>query len=270
MIIVSGPVNNGKIMQYAGSSIVNFSYRYSQGDKLFAYDSKIENSFNRKYNYNYFGLYTAYALENDLSFEMETGYFSSQVEDFYIEKNTKSLSHLSLGSKYNFLGSEYVDELIGGLELKIPLNNQKIDTSGTLLPVNSSFGLGAAAIYNAYLNEDFNLIFRAKYDANFKNSEKSKFGNAFTLSSGLYYKMLRNLGLIASINADLREKSIYNEKEITNSGGQTVSFNIQASYSFDVLPCFISAGAGVPLYRYYQGVQSAENYNVFFNLLFSF
>lgn len=271
MIIISGVVNNGKLMQYEGMSHLNLLMRYSEGDKLYKNDAETENQYHRKFDYKFVGLNYSYGYKNDLNFDIETGYYIIKVmEDFYSDRVSKSLSHLSLGAKYNFFGGDFVDEFMGLIDFSIPLNKNKIDTNNTLLPLNSSFSLGLGAIYNYYLNEDFNLILKAKYDINFKNNENSKFGNTINASLSVYYKMLRQLGIIGTFSGDIRDKSIYSNNDILSSGGKTLNFALQASYSFEDIPISITAGGGVPIYRNYNGVQSAEAFSLFFNIGYSF
>lgn len=261
MIISSGPINNGKLLLYESDLSLNLSYRYSYGDKQLSGDHENINTYKTKYNFNYFGLLAVYGLSNRINLDAEAGFYSSNVSDFYREFKFNRFSHLSLNLKYNIFDSDFTDEFIVGVGLKMPLNNQDIDTVHYFKPNNSTFGTSLSAIYNYVLNSEMNLIFNAKYDYNFKDSKNSKFGNVISTGITYRYKLSSALNCGLGLSYEHRNKDLFEDKSYQYSGGDIAIIAPSLTYKFD-FPMYVNLSVPFPVYQYYNGVQTAMKYSL--------
>ena len=260
MIIISGPINNGKIMLLKGETSINISYRNSTGDKLLAGDVDTVSAFNTQYTFNYLGVLAIYGLSNRVNFETESGFYTSKVTDYYGEYKSSKFSHLALSAKYNLFDDSFTDEWIVSAGIKFPLSDQKIDTNRSVKPTNSSFGFTLSSIYNLTMNRKMNLLFSIKYDYNLKNKYNSKFGNA--ISSGITYRYTLSdaINLALGLSFDNRERELINNKDFEKSGSKTALITPNITYRFD-FPIYINLAVPYPVYQYYNGVQSAMKYS---------
>ncbi len=265
MIIISGPINNGKILLDKDEFSINLSYRNSYGDKLLIGDISTISPYNTKYSFNYLGLLAIYGLSDRINLEAETGYFSSKVSNFYQEYSSDNFSHIALTAKYNLFDDTFTDEWLVGFGIKFPLNNQKIDTSGIedpkfLKPANSSMGLIISSIYNLPINSKTNILFNAKYDINFKDNDNSKFGNALGTGISCRYNLTSSLNLGLGLSYEYREKDTYHNSRPTNSGGHIAMISPNLTYRFE-FPMYVNLAIPYPIYQYYNGVQSAMKFS---------
>jgi hypothetical protein len=274
MIVISGPINNGKIMLSEDDISLNLSFRHSYGDKLLVGDVSTTSLYNTKYTFDYLGILAIYGLSNRINLEAETGYFSSKVTNFYQTFNSDKFSHLGLSAKYNLFDNSFTDEWIIGLGVKFPLNNQEIDTSGIddpkfLKPANSSMGIFLSSIYNLSINDKMNLLFNAKYDINFKDNDESKFGNIISGGITYRYKFSSATNFAFGLSYEHRAKDFYHNSEPTNSGGNIVMISPNLTYKFD-FPMYFNFALPYPLYQYYNGAQSALTYSFIISAGFGF
>jgi hypothetical protein len=270
MIVVSGNVNNGKLMPYEGDAFASVFYSYSQGDKVASADIIRDNRFKREYRFNYVGFFASYGLSPRMAIEVESGYFDSFIKDYYGEYKNSKFSHILAGIKYNLLSSKYTDELIANFGLRAPLNSQDIDTAGYVKPANSSFGARAALLYNYVLSSKSNLIFNVKYDVNINDKKRSRVGDGFLTQLIYRYDWLESVKPAISLEYEKREKDVYNNKSVTNSGADIVSIRSSITLIPFDYPVSINVNTSVPVYYYYKGLQSTQNFSLAASIGISF
>lgn len=270
MIVISGPINNGRIMPSQGESSATISYRYSEGDKLYSADSKQNNIFEREYQHNYLGIYANYAISSDWNLGIETAYFNAKVKDVYANNNYSQFSHFTLSNRYNLLSRDSDDELIANFGIKIPLNGNDLDTTGLAKPASSTLGFIMGGIYNLMLNSEMNLLVSANYDLNLANGNSSKVGDAIYTQVMWRYNNLEQFSPSLALTADYRMKDKYKEIQVQNSGGYSLNIVPAVSYSIESLSTSLNLSTTIPLYRYFKGYQSGQNFAVQFGISFGF
>lgn len=270
MLVISGPINNGRLMASNGEASITASYSYSQGKNLYSGDSKQENKFKREYSHNYIGIYANYAFTSSLSFGLETAFFYANVKDVYADNNYSKLSHISLSSRYNLLSRDADDELIINAGIKLPLNSDDLDTSGLAKPASSAFGFLLGSVYNLMLSSEMNLITSANYDLNLPNSDGTKIGDGIYTQAMLRYNNINNFAPSLSLAFDYRMKDKYKEISVQNSGGYTLNFVPAVSYSIESISSAINLSGTIPVYRNLEGFQSGKDFAIQLSFSYGF
>ena len=270
MIVISGPINNGRIMPSHGEASATISYRYSMGDKLSSGDAKQNNIFQREYHHNYLGVYANYAISSDWNLAIETAYFNAKVKDVYANNDYSQFSHFTISNRYNLLSRDSDDELIANFGIKIPLNGNDLDTTGLAKPANSTYGFNIGSIYNLMLNSDMNLLISANYDLNLANGNGTKVGDAVYTQVMCRYNNLEKFSPSIALTADYRMRDKYKETQVQNSGGYSLNIVPAVSYSIESISTSLNLSTTIPLYRYYEGYQSGQNFAVQFGISFGF
>ncbi len=270
MLVISGPINNGRLMASNGEGSITASYSYSQGKNLYSHDSKQANKFEREYSHNYIGLYANYALTNRIGVGVETAFFSANVKDVYENKDYSKLSHLSLSGRYNLFTRDSDDEFIINAGIKFPLNSDELDTTGLAKPASSAFGFLLGSVYNLMLNSQMNLITSANYDLNLANSDGTKIGNGIYTQMMLRDNNINNFAPSLSLAFDYRMKDKYKEINVQNSGGYTLNIVPAVAYSIESISSAVNLSCTLPLYRNLEGYQSGKDFAVQLSISYGF
>lgn len=256
--ITSGAVNNSRFMLSKGETFLSASYRYVYGDSKFHGDSEVENNFQLKHNFNFASLSAVRGLSNKLNLNTDLTYINSASEDFYTKNHYNGLS-ISIGAGYNLFSVDQDDEFIISAGGRTPLTSSILDTSGTSSLHNTSSAVYLKAMYNYLITTNWNLIFNIYKDFNFP-SNSIRQGDL--LSGNILLKVCNIKGFSPSLSLDFNhyDRHKYNGEEVFSSGQNSVFTTFGLSYNFPRTFSYLSSNLSIPIYRYYNGYQNAQNF----------
>ncbi len=259
---IGGSANIGVLRE--GHLRASMFYRYGYGNDYFAGDSKTDSGrVVKDYYYQYVGINAGYGLTEDLTLELESGYFAEKMQDFFQYRLYSSgFSHVSLSAKYNIYSS-MVDEweYTAGLGARVPLNFTEDKAPQNILPSTGAFGL----IVHSFLHKGYKssglhffLINRAEFNA--ENSKSYLYGFS-TFSSLLVSKsIIDNLSGALEVRNEYRAKDQYAGRDVRDSGSLLFVASPQISYKIDNF--YFTALFDLPFYKYYNGKQLSNAYSL--------
>lgn len=258
--ITSGAVNNARFMLDKSETFLSASYRYVYGNTKFHGDAKEENTFQLKHKFNIVSISAIRGINNRLNLSGDITYINSAAEDFYTKSQYDGLS-LSLGAAYNLFSIDQDDEFIISAGGRTPLTTSILDTSGTSSLHNTSPALYVKAMYNYLITTNWNLILNIYKDYNFENNGIRQ-GDLLAANLMLKASRLANFSPYLSLDFNHYDRHKYNSEEVFSSGQNSVFTTMGLSYNFPRTFAYLGANLSIPLYRYYNGYQNAQNYYI--------
>lgn len=258
---VGGSANIGVLKE--NNFRASMFYRYGFGDKYYAGSNQVSNMTLKEYAFSFLGINTGYGITEDLTVEIETGYFPQKMQDFFTYKlESSGFSHISASLKYNFYTgwvSEW--EYTAGLGARAPLDFTDDNVPQNILPSTGAYGL----IIHSFLHKGFKkdglhffLINRAEYNA--ENSKSYQYG--FTAFSSLFASksIIENLAAMLELRNEFRAKDRYDGNLINDSGSLVFVVSPQINYKLNDF--YLSAFFDYPFYNDYNGKQLANSYSL--------
>ncbi len=276
---VGGSANLGVMNRQALRTMTFYRYhfasRYFEGDQIYHGNARIYSSA----NYNYAGLLLGYGITNQITAEMETGYYINKTV-FYQKTNYSNsgygLSNALLSMKYAF----YHDpderfEVAGAAGVNLPYRQKLQRADNVTLPYDAqpstlSYGL----VLQSYVIKEnsfksIRFFWVNRYEYNLKNPYDVVFGDV--LSSGFFFSRHFVFGQGKfkdwTLILQLRYQHINPNKGYKDeaSGGSMVLAAPQVNCSFNET-WNISLLWEKPVYQYYNGIQLGENYALLVNI----
>lgn len=277
---VGGTTNIG-VIDKGALRLISF-YRYSESSGYWQGSKKSDFSFVKNSKYNYAGIVLGYGLLNKLTIETELGYFISKSQTYNIEPSFTSkgfgFNNAVLSLKYNLISkSEKPFEWTVGLGGKIPFTTNykivnNIELPRDVQPSTHAFGIVAQSfLYKGFPEKGLRLFFTNRYELNYPDIKKFKYGNAL-FNSFFVAKRIKqsNWTVIAQVRYQFLAKDITNANcascfatgsYINSSGGHLVYIAPQINYTI-AKKWNLSVLADIPVYRYYNGTQLGNKFAV--------
>jgi hypothetical protein len=257
---IGGSANLGVLKENNLRSSVFFRNGY--GNEYFSKDTKVTPGIVKEYLYDYIGLNAGYGITEDLTVEIESGYFLKKMQDYEFEKlESSGFSHINTSIKYNLYNS-YISQIeyTAGIGGRVPLNFSNDEVPQHVLPSTGAYGL----ILHSFLHKGFKkqglhffLINRA--EINSENKKNYLYGSSIFSSFYLTQYLLYDLTIMLQIRNEYRTKDHYLGSEVSDSGGSIFNVSPQLSYKADKF--YISAMYDYPFYKYYYGKQLSNSYS---------
>lgn len=266
---LSGTTDLGMIKKNFIRGFIN--YRYSYGNEYYRHDMKAPQGVVSYFRSNITNLTINYGLDNQFLVEAEFAYFIEKYENYTLfDQTTSGLSNLNLGARYNLLydRNENFEVTIGGL-IRIPFPNKQEyeELNIHLKPSSESYGF----IFNSFIKKqiqeiDLYLFLVNRFEFNFNNRFKFRYGNTYYNSFFALKKITGGLNGVLELRNEIRQKDRFEDEVICDSGGFLFIISPQLSYTIGNLG--ISVAFDYPFYKYYNGIdkQPALKYNILLNL----
>jgi hypothetical protein len=258
---IGGSANLGVLKENNLRTSVYF--RNGFGNEYFSKDSKVVPGLVKEYLYNYIGLNAGYGITEDMTIEIESGYFLKKMQDYYYEKlESSGFSHVNTSIKYNIYNS-YISQIeyTAGIGARMPLNFSDDDVPQHIMPSTGAYGL----ILHSFLHKGFKkhglhffLINRA--EINSKNNNDYLYGNSIFSSFYITQYLLHDFTAMLEIRNEYRTKDHYLGDEVQDSGGTI--FNVSPQVSYKINNFYVSAMYDYPFYKYYYGKQLSNSYSL--------
>ena len=258
---IGGSANLGVLKKY--NLRTSIFIRNGFGNEYFSKDSKASPGLVKEYQYNYMGLNAGYGITEDMTIEIESGYFLSKMQDFFEYKlESNGFSHFNASLKYNIYSSRANEiEYTAGIGGRVPLNFSDDNVPQHVLPSTGAYGL----ILHSFLHKGFKknglhffLINRA--EINSENDNEYLYGSSIFSSFYITQHIFDNLTGMLEIRNEYRTKDHNLGNEVFDSGGSIFSVSPQLSYKINNL--YISAMYDYPFYKYYYGKQLSNSYSL--------
>ncbi len=257
--ISSGAVNNARAMLDKNELYISMSYRYIYGDLKFENDIIQENNFKSNLSYNISNFSATYGIINRLNATIELPFINTISKDYYSNKSSYNLS-ASLQAKYNIFSKDYDDEFILYSGIKVPIIKSSIDTSGVSGIYNSSNTAFIGLLYNYLVTSNVNLILNLYKDFNFAGNNEIKQGDAFAGNLIIKYTNLFNFTPSLSFDFIYSEHNLFKKENIYSSGYKSLFATASIFYSIPKLLTSAGVSFSYPIYRYYNGYQTSQDY----------
>ena len=237
-------------------------YKSGFGDKYYSEDHEAAKGLFNKYKYDFIGLNAGYGLTNNMTVELETGYFLNKMQDFYIYKYESSgFSHMNALVKYRVYGnSDAAFEYTAGMGVKMPMSTAGDTSYQNILPSTRAFGgIIHSFLYKGIPDWGLNMFLINRAEINTENKSDYKYG--FSLFSSLFFSraIIDNLSAGLEIRDEYRARDEYQGKKVKDSGGSIVVVSPQLNYRISNFN--IAAMYDFPVYNYYYGNQLANSYS---------
>lgn len=238
-------------------------FTYANGDQYYKGDLKSETYLPSKYSSSFLGLNFAYGLYEDFTVELETGYFINKEQEYTPDIiSGNGFSHLSIYGKYNIFTSKRNElDWTLGLGGRIPLNFKD-----EYIPQNIQSSTGAyGLILQSYLHKGYkdlglHFILFNKAEVNTRNENEYLYGSNFINSLFISQNIIDKLMGTLELRTDIRLKDNNLGLEIEQSGWMNIIVSPQISYKMNEF--LISAFIDLPVYKYYNGSQLTNKYNL--------
>lgn len=269
MVIVSGPINNGRLMPDAENKWIAASYSLAEGDKLYSGTEKQPNTYGRSFDRSGVVISAGYALTSRMTLGADYRFNRVKIKDIYTNKKFNT-QQISLNWKYNMLSVFEDDEFLAELALNIPISGG-IDSadvsrvSGAELSTN--YAIMPALTYNYMINERLNLIGTLAYSANLKLwADGTRMGNTAFARLMLRFNNLGgfypSLALIATKSA----KDKVRGTEVDNSGSTIASAQFGVGYMLAKYRTSLNLAGSLPVYRKVDGGQILPEKTIEFSI----
>jgi len=262
---VGGTVNVGVLREGFGRA--SAYYRFSSGNTTLAGSARAESGPVSSYRTHYLGLSLAYGISNRLTVESEIGYFPRKIQDFNGQTAAGSgLSHLMPAVKYNVcfdLAQEV--EFTAGLGVRIPLLVQESDLPQHVLPSSGAYAaVPQLFLHKGWKRHGFRLILNHRSDFNAENRLAYRYGAAFITSLHAVKLLSGDLSGLLELRHEYRKADAFQGTLLTDTGGEIIAVAPQLNLVTGDLN--ISVVFDLPLYRYYNGCQLANDFSFALNL----
>lgn len=229
-----------------------------------------------------FGLSDRWSFVLSLPYVFRSENIQSEISSFS-ELSSSGIGDILFQTNYTLL-SKKQQVLMLSVILKMPTgSNSKENNFGFPLPPDLQPGTGSwdgiiSALYevNNIWNGDFHFSLNgnARFNGDgtrFNVKQSYKFGNAFSIITGLSYEMLVKKSFLSpAINISYRRTLIdLTDDALTpNTGGDWLSIVPSISYTiYDQFMFLLSAS--IPVFRYLEGTQLTSTYSMFFQIQYT-
>jgi len=272
---IGGTANVGLLREdYFRASLF---YSYAYGDKFFSGDEPATKDIEQQYrnvshySTHFSSLLVGYGITENLTLEVELGYFPQKLQDYGTKDETGSgLSHASFYGKYNLYNS-IVNELefTIGAGLKLPLDIQKENIPQHVKASTGAYGVSFQAfLHKGFKANDIHLFLINRTDYNFENKNEYQYGSTINTSFYITKGILKSLTGILEIRNEIRMKdkfkSEYQEDAGMFTGGYFFHFAPQLNYTIGQFN--FSVLFDYPIFQYYYGHQLGNNYSIGLNV----
>ena len=257
---LGGSANLGVLKENNLRTSVFFMNGY--GNKYYSGDIITEPGLVKEYKFNYIGFNAGYGLTEDLTLELESGYFLQKMQDYYYSKlESSGFSHLNTSVKYNLYNSRVKElEYTAGIGARVPVNFSEANVPQNILPSTGAYGiLFHSFLHKGFKNEGLHLFLINRAEINAINKHDYLYGYSIFSSFYISKSIFNNLVGILELRNEYRGKDRYNGSIIEDSGGLVFVASPQLSYKIDNF--YISCNYDYPFYKYYNGKQLTNSYS---------
>jgi hypothetical protein len=237
-------------------------FRNGYGNEYFSKDSKSTQGIVKEYLYDYIGINAGYGITEDMTVEIESGYFLLKMQDYYFEKlESSGFSHLNASIKFNLFNS-YISqiEFTAGIGGRAPLDFSNSDTPQNVLPSTGAYGLILHSfLHKGYKKQGLHFFLINRAEINSKNKSEYLYGSSLFSSFYISQYLLYDLTAMLEISNEYRTKDNYLGSEIEDSGGSI--FNVSPQLSYKVNNFYVTLMYDYPFYKYYYGKQLTNSYS---------
>ena len=270
---IGGTLNIGQ-MDHHVLRIASF-FRNSTGDRYMSGNDLYTGEIGilKKAMFNYLGFLGSYGLNNNITIEMETGYFINKTQVFKLndEKLTGyGISDIVISFKPRiYYSSEKNLEISCALGPNIPLKRKLQVINGVTMPVDIQSSTGSYGLVfqlnaikeNSFRGISFLLVNRIeKY---FENKQEYNFGNSYTnsfyFSKHLFFEtqQLNGCTIILQMKNQIRSKNMREGVRIDATGNCSFFFTPQVNLAIKE-NWNVAALCDIPVYQYFNGIQLAN------------
>jgi hypothetical protein len=257
---VSGSANPGILK--SGNIRVGAFYKSGNGDEYYAGTQKTDQGVVKSYLFDYVGLDAALGISDDLTFDIESGYFINKMQDFSAYRlSSNGFSHLSASLKHNlYKGWASEIEYTAGIGARIPLNFKDDNVPQNILPSTGSYGLVIHSfLHKGFKNKGTHLFLINRAEINNENNLNYKYGSAVFSSIIATKSFFDKLTALFEIRNEYRSKDKYLGNSVGDSGG--IIFVASPQLSYMLSDFFLSAMFDYPFYKNYNGKQLSNSYS---------
>ena len=254
MTVVSGSVNNGRIINPRGSFGFSLDAGIFKGDKLYHKSSEKANTYKRDFSAGYLDANLEYGLSSRSELIADMTYNRFKINDVYGSRRY-SVTYLSLLGNYNLIPAYYDDELIAYAGVKIPFGSDLPDSTGTSISYSRKFGFTGNLTWNKMLTGRMNFI------SSVGGNVFPKFGSENSTGSDAFFRLILQTNGFHNISAGLGASGNYHWKDkidgkkIDNSGGFLLNAEFSIGYLFKKAGVYAAVNASPALWRNVEGYQ---------------
>ena len=249
-------------------------YKYSVSDQYYHKDSQKEIEFIDKAYFNYLNFQAIYGLTQRISLQGDLGYFVNKTE-LYTPEDWETISGYGIGDAgltFKYLVYKNFNRKISiipsvGVKFPIGVFDQEVDHVKLPITVQPSSG-SFKYLLNLYVskttnNSQFNVGGFASFEIpQLINSDNFyyQYGNMLLVSILGSYYLSDKLTLGLEIRNENRAKASRENDQVVESSGYIIVYAVpHISYAF-AEKWFIAINSDIPVYKYYNGIQLANNF----------
>ena len=252
--------------------------RFSHSAGYYKNDSHLDNPvLVKQSNFVFQGLNLSYGIFKGFAADLDLGYFYLKDQTYINNAGYAKGYGISNGILMLKAGIYHSDslglEISGGAGLKFPfsgkplyVNHVKVNID--LQPSTQAFGVvGQLFMRKVLTPRKMAIYFINRYEYNFKNPDEYRFGSKFRSSLVLERNFTLKFGAMLQFRYEYGTHD-YNfrvDKSFENSGSSIVFISPLILYSIGC-KWHVSVSADIPVYKYYNGVQLANQYSFALNL----
>jgi hypothetical protein len=258
---VGGTTNVG-ILREGNLRAISF-YSYSNGDEYYSGDSRAENGSVKSFNSSYMGILVGYGIFENFTVDAEFGFYLNKAQDFgSYTLSGSGLSHTTIYAKFNVFGSRANElEWTVGLGGKIPLNFNEQNLPQHIQSSTGAFGgVMLSYLHKGFKSSGLHFIMLNRFDFNAENSSSYQYGKSFINSLFITKTLIDNFVGIFEIRSDRKFRDKKYGELIIDSGWNNVILSPQLNYGLNNFN--FSVFFDLPIYKYYNGKQLTNNYNI--------
>lgn len=262
--LIGGTSNLGVLKQGYGRAIGTLIY--SNGNNFFHNDiptEPLEDILVRGYSSTFTGLILGYGITNDLTVDIETGYFANKMQDYGETKLSGSgFSHTTLFIKYNMINQRRNSfEWSTGIGGKLPLASREQNLPQNIKSSNGAFGgVLLSFIRKGFDYDEWNLLLINRYEWNDINNGMFQTGQSFINSMFVTKSLFDDFIGVLELRSDVKLKDRLFGEELSNTGWNIVVIAPQLNYAIG--DWFITAFYEYPVYKYYNETQLTNKQNI--------
>lgn len=265
-----GGTDNLLVLEKGTVRVISF-YKFGQGNQYYEGGNRSDFDLISRAHYNYLSLIGSYGLTNQLTLEVESGYFFNKTQDYNTDPayslTGKGLANAVVLAKHSLLTDHFNRFYItGSAGVKIPFSRElQWSENHVKLPVEVQPTIGAfGAVFSASLVKEqsgtgMRYFFTNRVETHAANKEDYRLGtsvyNSLYISKHLRQPVFKdNWTAILQIRNEIRAHDTVEGKKKVSSG--SILFFVAPQLNYVLMDdWYLSGMVDVPVYQHFNGTQ---------------
>jgi len=238
---------------------------HSNGSDFLRYDihtKRPEEMLVRAYSSTFTGLIIGYGITDDLTVDIETGYFADKMQDYGdYQISGSGFSHSTIFLKYNLLKQRRNSfEWSSGIGAKLPLDSREQNLPQNIKSSNGAFGVVLLSfLRKGFDNDEWNLLMVNRYEWNDVNNGLFQAGQSLTNSLFVTKSLIYDFIAILELRSDFKLMDKLFGEALQNTGWMVLVVAPQLNYAIG--DWFVTVFYEHPVYKYYNDTQLTNKQN---------